>query len=194
MWGQPPDRGGFSPSFILGLVLIMFLLTADMSAWGNGNNGNPQQLRLGQQAQQQAQEVREKLLYELTLSNERLEKENRHLHQQLLVLRRLLRTCRGGAAGNRTLTPSELAQLAQVEIDLASGKTSAAAAGAGVGAAAGAAAVAGGAAAAAGAGAGTTQGSAAGAGVSGTGTGAGVGEHPDHGATQKQAAGGIGGR
>lgn len=27
MWGQPSDRGGFSPSFILGLVLIMFLLT-----------------------------------------------------------------------------------------------------------------------------------------------------------------------
>ncbi|KAG2450203.1 hypothetical protein HYH02_000305 [Chlamydomonas schloesseri] len=158
----------------------MFLLTADMSAW-NGNNGNPQQVRLGQQAQQQAQEVREKLLYELTLSNERLEKENRHLHQQLLVLRRLLRTCRGGAAGNRTLTPSELVQLAQAELDLASGKTSATAtaAGAGTGTAAGTGK-------GADAGAGSTQGSETGAGTSGMG----AGQKQDQAAAQKQAAGG----
>lgn len=107
------------------------------------------------------------------------------------MLRRLLRTCRGGAAGNRTLTPSELAQLAQEEIDLASGKTSALTTGAGAGtgaATAGSGATAAGAGAAAGVGA--TQESAAGTGSTGTGTAA----AQDQGAAQKQGVGGTGGR
>ncbi len=97
------------------------------------------------------------------------------------MLRRLLRTCHGGAAGNRTLTPSELAQLAQAELDLASGKAiaTATAAGAGVEAAAGTGkGVA--------AGAGVAQGATTGVGASGTGAGA----LQDQAAAQKQAAGG----
>ncbi|GIL42843.1 hypothetical protein Vafri_698 [Volvox africanus] len=119
MWAaQPaPDRG-ISPSFIIGLVLLLFIMTADMSSWGSNSSSSSQQVRLGQQqAQAQAQEVRDKLMYELTLSNERLEKENRQLHLQLLVLRRLLRSCRGnGTSGG---SASEIMELAQSELALA---------------------------------------------------------------------------
>lgn len=42
-------------------VLLLFLMTADMSSWGSNSSGT-QQVRLGQQqAQVQAQEVRDKV-------------------------------------------------------------------------------------------------------------------------------------
>ncbi|KAG2499981.1 hypothetical protein HYH03_002264 [Edaphochlamys debaryana] len=131
MWVErQPDRG-LSPSFIIGLVLLLFILTGDFGSFGgSSNNQSGQQVRLGQTPQVQAQEVREKLLYEMTLANERLEKENRHLQQQVMLLRRLYRACRGGNSTAAGASTGELAKMAAAEAALASAGEQGAAAGA----------------------------------------------------------------
>jgi len=83
---------------------MLFFFLCAVSDWGS-----PSQQRVKANTpplEAMREQIKEKIVYELSVSNERLETENRQLRQEVLHLKRLYRNCRGGNA-------TALASLAQ---------------------------------------------------------------------------------
>lgn len=92
--GPPNAERGLSKPFVIGLILLLLFLTAQ-TEWSATNRTTPQKTITTLPAEKLKEEVREKIVYDLSVSNEKLESENKELRQQLFHIKRLYRACRG---------------------------------------------------------------------------------------------------
>lgn len=88
---------GVSRPFIVGLVLLLLFLSFHTDLGGGTSSSNSSSSRREMKqvvAQDQIKEgVKEKILLELSVVNEKLETENRRLKQYVLDMRRAMRGC-----------------------------------------------------------------------------------------------------
>lgn len=95
MFGQhavPGNNQGISRPFVVGLILLLLFLSLQTTDW------SPQTARRSDtkpvlSAAQLREGVKEKLLLELSVVNDKLEAENKRLKQYILDVRRTLRNC-----------------------------------------------------------------------------------------------------
>mmetsp|Transcript_7797 Transcript_7797/g.22199 ORF Transcript_7797/g.22199 Transcript_7797/m.22199 type:complete len:196 (+) Transcript_7797:352-939(+) len=90
----PNGPNGVSRPFLLGLLLLILFLSTQTD-WSPAARRQRMDIRhgVGTSLLQKQETTREKLLYELTNSNEKLEKENMRLRQRIMHLNHVLRSC-----------------------------------------------------------------------------------------------------
>lgn len=98
MFASGPQNAerGLSRPFVLGLILLLLFLTAQ-TEWSATNRTSQHKTVTALPADKLKEEVREKIITDLSISNEKLENENKAIRQQLLHLKRLYRACRGNS-------------------------------------------------------------------------------------------------
>lgn len=99
-WSRSDERGR---PWLVGLVVLLLFLTLTDIGSNNQTTRPAGQTLAAAPADRLRDDVRDKLLYEMSLANEKLEKENRALLTQALMLRSLLRQCRGRQNGSSSI-------------------------------------------------------------------------------------------
>ncbi|CAD7698969.1 unnamed protein product [Ostreobium quekettii] len=98
--GQGVGERGVSKPFIVALILLLLFLTTTQD-WGASPGGAGDRLRRAELrgGPGAAEKVKEKIIYDLSVLNEKLERENMQLQQQVLDTRRAFRACVRGEDG-----------------------------------------------------------------------------------------------
>lgn len=89
-----PDRGIFSRPFIFGVILLLLFLTATTEV-GPAPQRQSSSLTLRGNQSSAEDQLRDEIVYKLSVANAQLEKENRLMRIHLLELRKIARECKG---------------------------------------------------------------------------------------------------
>ncbi|CAD7699898.1 unnamed protein product [Ostreobium quekettii] len=100
---QNVGERGVSRPFIVALILLLLFLSTTQD-WGKAPSGGKKPEGTGAKGGAVVSErVKEKIIYDLSVQNEKLERENARLRQQVLDTRRAFRACTRGENGTAIL-------------------------------------------------------------------------------------------